>query len=112
MRRATSGGRGQHRSLERGVIFFYEFLFVVVAIVAVLIGEVWNRLAAAIFLAVCFAVSIVGYASFGAGLAVSGEAMTDAERRWFNDARDGMRHLRLLFGLATLAAVAWRIIAG
>jgi hypothetical protein len=94
------------------VIFFYEFLFVLVAVAAVIIGEAWSRLAAAIFVAVWFAVSIVGYASFGARLAVSGSSMTDDERRWFNDARDGMRHLRLLFGLATLAALAWRLIAG
>jgi hypothetical protein len=94
------------------MIFFYEFLFVMVAIAAVLIGEAWSRLAASIFLGVFFAVSIVGYASFGARLAVSGSSMTDDERRWFADARDGMRHLRLLFGVATLAAIAWRLIAG
>jgi hypothetical protein len=94
------------------MIFFYEFLFVLVAIVAVLMGELWSRLAAAIFLAVWFGISILGYASFGARMAVSGQTMTDDERRWFADARDGMRHLRLLFGLATLAAIAWRIIAG
>ena len=54
------------------MIFFYEFLFVVVAIVAVLIGEAWSRLAASIFLAVFFALSVVGYASFGARMAVEG----------------------------------------
>jgi len=94
------------------VIFFYEFVFVVLAVLGVLIGEVWSRLAAAIFLAVWFGIVVLGYASFGARLAVSGESMTDDERRWFTDARDGLRHLRLLFGLATLAAFAWRIIAG
>jgi hypothetical protein len=94
------------------MIFFYEFLFVLVSIVAVLIGEVWSRLAAAIFVAVWFGITLLGYASFGARLAVSGQTMTDDERRWFADARDGLRHLRLLFGLATLAAIAWRVIAG
>lgn len=94
------------------MIFFYEFLFVVMAIAAVLIGEIWSRLAAAIFLALWFGITLLGYASFGARLAVSGSSMTDDERRWFNDARDGLRHLRLLFGAATVAAIAWRLLAG
>jgi hypothetical protein len=94
------------------MIFFYELLFVVVAIVAVLIGELWSRLAAVILLAVWFGVVLLGYASFGARLAVSNTPMTEDERRWFTDARDGLRHLRLLFGLATLAALAWRVVAG
>jgi hypothetical protein len=94
------------------MIFFYELLFVLVAVAAVLMGELWSRLAAAIFLAIWFGIVLLGYASFGARLAVSGQTMTDDERRWFVDARDGLRHLRLLFGLATLAAVAWRLIAG
>jgi hypothetical protein len=38
--------------------------------------------------------------------------MSDEERRWFTDARDGLRHLRLLFGLAALAALVWRVISG
>jgi hypothetical protein len=94
------------------MIFFYEFLFVLVAVITVLIGEIWSRTAAVIFVGLWFAVSVVGYASFGARLTVSGSSMTDDERRWFNDARDGMRHLRLLFGLATLAALVWRLVAG
>jgi len=94
------------------MIFFYELLFVVVAVVAVLIGEIWSRLAAFVFLAVWFAIVLLGYASFGARLAVSESGMTEDERRWFADARDGLRHLRLLFGLAALAALAWRLIAG
>jgi len=36
----------------------------------------------------------------------------DDDRRWHEDARDGLRHLRLLLGLATLAALVWRLIAG
>jgi hypothetical protein len=93
------------------VIFFYEMFFVLVAIVAVLIGETWSRLVTCILLAACLAVVTLGYASFGARLAAA-EGLSDEERRWFVDARDGLRHLRLLFGLATLAALAWRVIAG
>ena len=94
------------------MIFFYEFLFVLMAVVAVLMGEVWSRTAAVIFLGGWFAFVVLGYASFGARLAVSGSSMSDDERRWFTDARDGLRHLRLLFGLAVVAALAWRLIAG
>jgi hypothetical protein len=94
------------------MIFFYEFLFVLAAVIAVLIGEIWSRTAAVVFIGIWFGVSLLGYASFGARLTVSGASMTDDERRWFNDARDGMRHLRLLFGLATLAALVWRLVAG
>lgn len=93
------------------MIFFYEFLFVLVAIVAVFIGEALSRLAACIFLGVWFLIVALGYASFGARLATS-DRLTDDERRWLTDARDGVRHLRLLFGLATLAALIWRLIAG
>ena len=93
------------------MIFFYEMLFVVVAVAAVAIGEVWSRLAAVVFLGVWFMLALLGYASFGARLALS-EGLTDDDRRWFTDARDGLRHLRLLFGLATVAALAWRLIAG
>jgi hypothetical protein len=94
------------------MIFFYEFLFVLVAVIAVFIGEAWSRLGAFVFLAAWFAFVMLGHASFGARLAVSGSAMSDEERRWFTDARDGLRHLRLLFGLAALTALAWRLIAG
>jgi hypothetical protein len=91
------------------VIFFYEILFVVIALAAVAIGEVWSRTLAFAFLAVWFGIVALGYASFGARLAI---AETDDDRRWFADARDGLRHLRLLFGLAALAALVWRFIAG
>ena len=94
------------------MIFFYEFVFIVMAVLAVLMGELWSRLAAFIFLAGWFAFILVGYASFGARLSVSGATMTEDERRWFTDARDGLRHLRLLFGLAALAALIWRVVAG
>jgi len=94
------------------MIFFYELLFVVLAIGAVLLGELWSRTAAVVFLAVWFAIALLGYASFGARLALGETNLSDDERRWFSDARDGLRHLRLLFGLATLAALAWRLIAG
>ena len=93
------------------MIFFYELLFVLVTVAAVVIGEVWSRLAAFVFLGVWLVVVVLGYASFGARLAVS-EGLSDDDRRWFTDARDGLRHLRLLFGLATAAALAWRVIAG
>jgi hypothetical protein len=93
------------------VIFFYEGLFVVVALGAVLVGEVWSRLASFIILAVCLAITALAVASFDARLAVA-DGMPEDERRWFVDTRDGLKHLRLLFGLATLAALAWRLIAG
>jgi hypothetical protein len=94
------------------VIFFYEVLFVGAAVAAVAIGEIWSRSAAFLFLLVWFAVVALGYASFGARLAVGEGSLSDDDRRWLTDARDGLRHLRLLFGLATLAALAWRLIAG
>jgi hypothetical protein len=93
------------------VIFFYELLFVLVTVVAIVIGEVWSRLAASIFLGVWFLIVVLGYASFGARLATD-EPLSDDARRSFTDMRDGLRHLRVLFGLATLAALAWRAIAG
>ena len=94
------------------MIFFYEFLFILMAVLAVFIGELWSRLAAFVFLAAWFGFVLLGYASFGARLTASGSAMSDDERRWFTDARDGLGHLRLLFGLAALAALVWRLIAG
>jgi hypothetical protein len=93
------------------MIFFYELLFVLMALAAVVIGEAWSRLAAFGFLGLWFVITVVGYASFGARLATS-ETLTEDDRRWFTDARDGLRHLRLLFGLAALAALGWRLIAG
>ena len=93
------------------MIFFYEMLFVLVAVAAVLIGEAWSRLAAAAVLSLCFAFTFVAYASFGARLAAS-TGMTEEDRRWYTDARDGLRHLRLLFGVAAIAALVWRIFAG
>jgi hypothetical protein len=94
------------------MIFFYEFVFVLMAVVAVFIGEAWSRLAAFVFLAAWFGFVVIGYASFGARLTVSGSSMSEDERRWFADARDGLRHLRLLFALAALAALVWRLVAG
>ena len=97
------------------MIFFYEFLFVMVALGAVLIGEVWSRLAACVFLGVWFAIAVVGCASFDARLATAnapGQGLREEDRQWFTDARDGLRHLRLLFGLATVVALVWRVVAG
>jgi len=94
------------------VIFFYELLFVLLALAAVVIGELWNRLAAVVFLGLWFVAIWIGYASFGARLAAQPGLVEDDDRRWHEDARDGLRHLRLLLGLATLAALVWRLIAG
>jgi hypothetical protein len=93
------------------VIFFYELLFVLVTIAAVVIGEVWSRLAAFLFLVVWFVAIWLGYASFSARLAAS-DGVSDEDRHWYTDARDGLRHMRLLLGLATLAALVWRLVAG
>lgn len=93
------------------MIFFYELLFALVALAAIVIGEAWNRLAALVFLGAWLLIVVLGSASFDARLATP-DGLSEDDRRWFTDARDGLRHLRLLFGLATLAALAWRLIAG
>jgi hypothetical protein len=93
------------------VIFFYELLFVLLAVAALVMGEAWSRTAAFVFLAVWFGLSSLGYASFGARLA-SSPALADDEQRWYADARDGLRHLRLLLGIAAAAALVWRLVAG
>jgi hypothetical protein len=93
------------------MIFFYELLFVLVTIVAIFIGEVWSRSAAFVFLLVWLGVVVLGYASFGARLATT-DGLSDDDQHWFTDARDGLRHLRLLFGLAAAAALVWRLVAG
>jgi len=92
------------------MIFFYEMLFVLVAVAAVLIGEVWSRSLSLGFLLLWWGFVALGYASFGARLAAEG--LSADEQRWYSDARDGLRHLRLLFGLASGAALVWRIVAG
>jgi hypothetical protein len=95
------------------MVFFYEMLFVLVAIVAVAIGELFSRSLALAFLLVWWLLVVLGYASFGARLAASSEpSLTTDETRWYQDARDGLRHLRLLFGLACAAALVWRLVAG
>jgi hypothetical protein len=93
------------------MLFFYEILFVAIALGAVAIGELWSRLVAAIVLGACLLIVMIAVASFDARLAVA-EGMSDDDRQWFVDTRDGLKHLRLLFVLATLAALAWRLIAG
>jgi len=93
------------------LIFFYELLFVVVAVVAVAIGEIWSRTLSVVLLASGFGLAVLGQVSVSAGLAQSGE-VGDADRRWATDARDGLQHLVLLFGLGSLAALVWRLIAG
>ena len=93
------------------MVFFYELLFVVVAVAAVLIGEAWSRTAALVFLLAWWGVAGLGYASFGVRLAAAHE-LSDDDRRWYRDVRDGLRHLRLLFGLACAATLVWRVVAG
>jgi hypothetical protein len=97
------------------VIFFYEMLFVAVALAAVYIGERWNHTVALLFLLAWWALIWVGYASFGARLAAaqSGAApLGEDDLRWYRDARDGLRHMRLLFGLACGVMLLWRLAAG
>ena len=93
------------------MIFFYEILFVAAAMVAVFIGEQWNRTVALVFLLVWLGIVELGYASFNARLA-AGVGPAEDDRRWFQDARDGLRHLRLLFALAVAVALVWRLVAG
>jgi hypothetical protein len=93
------------------MVFFYEILFVAVAVAAVAIGEVWSRTGALVFLLLWWALVATGYAGLGARLAEA-EGLGEEERRWYRDARDGMRHLRLLLGLASGAAIVWRLVAG
>ena len=93
------------------MIFFYEILFVVVAVVAVFIGETWSRTLALLFLLAWLAAVWLGHASFGARLAQS-DGLSDDEVRWYRDAHAGLRHLRLLFLLACVASFVWRVLAG
>lgn len=92
------------------MIFFYEMLFVLVAIAAIVVGEVWSRTVAVALVAVFFGVSALGVWSFDARLAT--QTVGEEDQRWSVDARDGLKHLRLLLGLGVLAALAWRVIAG
>ena len=93
------------------MVFFYELLFVLVSVVALIIGQVWSRTLALVFLLAWWAFVALGYASFGARLAAA-DGLADDDRRWLVDARDGLRHLRLLFGLASAAALVWRLLSG
>lgn len=93
------------------MIFFYEILFVLVALIAVFVGEQWSRTVTLLFLLLWLGVVAVGYASFNARLAAGG-GVPEADLQWYRDARDGLRHLRLLFGLAVAAAAVWRFVAG
>ena len=92
------------------MIFFYEMLFVLVAIGAIVLGEVVSRTLAVALVAVLFAVSALGVWSFDARLATEG--VSDEDQRWFVDARDGLKHLRLLLALGCLATLGWRVVAG
>lgn len=88
------------------MIFFYEMMFVAAAVVTAYIAEAWNRGWAVLFVSAWFGLVVLGHASFGARLAAP-EPLADEERRWYLNARDGLRHLRLLFGLTWLGALAW-----
>jgi hypothetical protein len=92
------------------VIFFYEFVFVGIAIVAIVLGETVNRTLALALVVVLLGIVALGALSFDARLATAG--ISDEDRRWFTDARDGLRHLRLLLVLGALAMLIWRIVAG
>ncbi|MBI2756310.1 MAG: hypothetical protein HYX52_06345 [Chloroflexi bacterium] len=93
------------------MVFFYEILFTLVAIAAAVIGEVWSRTLAVLFLAAWLGLISLGYASFGARLQAA-EGLSDDDVLWYHNARDGLRHLRLLFGIALAVAVLWRLLAG
>lgn len=94
------------------MIFFYEILFVSVAVAAAFIGETWSRTWAVLFLLAWLGLVWLGHASFQARLAAVHSDLDEEELRWYRDARDGLRHLRLLFALATLVALTWRVLAG
>jgi hypothetical protein len=93
------------------VIFFYEFVFFGIAIVAILLGELVSRTLAVALVMALLAVVALGAWSFDARLATDNTVSAE-DRRWFTDARDGLKHLRLLLALGALAALAWRLIAG
>lgn len=98
------------------MIFFYELLFVAVALVAAFLGETWSRTVAVLFLAAWWAIVALGYASFSARLSQPRRSglpeLSEEEQRWYRDAMDGLRHLRLLFALAVSVALVWRVAAG
>lgn len=98
------------------MIFFYELLFVAVALVAAVVGEVWSRTAAVLFLVAWWTIVALGHASFSARLSQARTGglpeLSDEDQRWYRDAVDGLRHLRLLFALAVVVALVWRVAAG
>lgn len=92
------------------MIFFYEILFVAVCLVSIVLGETWSRVATVVFLLGWLAVIALGYASFGARLAATEMPLAEEDRLWYADARAGLRHLRLLFAIATGVAVVWLLL--
>jgi len=94
------------------VIFYYEFVFIALAILAIFLGEAVSRTLSLVIAALALAVVALGVKSFDVRLATESESVSDEDRRFFIDARDGLRHLRLLLILGTLAALAWRLLAG
>ena len=94
--------------VESTLVFFYEILFTVVATIAVIVGELWTRTFTVVFLAAWLAVIWLGYASFQARLRT--EELSAEDRLWFENAVDGLRHLRLLFAIGAAVALGWRLL--
>ena len=92
------------------MIFYYEFVFIGLAILAIFLGEAVSRTLSVVLAVLALAVVALGVKSFDVRLAT--ESVSDEDRRFFTDARDGLRHLRLLLILGTLAALVWRLLAG
>ena len=92
------------------MIFYYEFVFIALAILAIFLGEAVSRTLSVVLAVLALAVVALGVKSFDVRLAT--ESVSDEDRRFFTDARDGLRHLRLLLILGTLAALVWRLLAG
>ena len=92
------------------MIFFYEFVFIALAILAIVLGEAVSRTLSVIFALLALGVVALGVKSFDVRLAT--ERVSDEDRRFFTDARDGLRHLRLLLLVGSLAALVWRLLAG
>ena len=92
------------------MIFFYEMLFFAVAIGTIVLGEAVSRTLAVAVVVTMLAIAAVGVWSFDARLAT--DTVSDADRRWFVDARDGLKHLRLLLALGAVATLVWRVVAG
>jgi len=92
------------------LVFFYEILFTIVGVIAWVAGEVWSRTFSVLFLFAWLLVIWLGYIGFQARLRQ--EDLSAEDRLWFENAVDGLRHLRLLFAIGTVVALVWRVLAG